>query len=152
MMPTVAALLEVLKAAPLRGLSGGCNAWQLDGVDRETEGLRLRLLDTAARFPTVYVHYDAEHPNEPTLKNATHVSNGVWRVPVGASGEDLSSWLYLGNWQMYARAEPLETVRDLCRTDRAGLSRFVLEAEVAFVIDSFHDDTQWTIGLWAACE
>lgn len=147
MSATAEDLLSLLKAGTANGLTGEGPVWRLDGVDRGAEALRESFLATAARFPTVYVHYDGERPDEPTLQGTTSVVPNVWLLPAGASGKDLSSWLYMGNWQLYARREPLRELRDLCRTEDAGVSRFVRDSAVTFIIDSFHDDTHWTIGL-----
>jgi hypothetical protein len=148
-MTGVADLVALLSAGPVPGLRGSADVWRLDGLASKTEALRRALLSLAAGFPAVFVHYDGEQPREPSLASAQAVAPRVWRVPSGASGTDLSTWLYMGNWQLYARAAPLTRIPDLSRSDDAGVRRFVQEANVRFVIDSFHDDAQWIIAVRA---
>jgi len=140
-------MLDVLNSSTVRGLAGGGGVWRLDGTSAQVESLRERLLDLAARSSTVFVHYEGGKPDEPSLGEAQALSADLWRLPASATGRDLSSWLYMGNWHLYSREQPLAKVEDLCRADDAGVLNFVRASGVGFVIDSFHDDVQWTIGL-----
>lgn len=71
-------------------------------------------------------------------------------MPLGATGTDLSAWLYMGNWQLYSRREPLKELQDLCRASDEAVTSFVNEHGLLFIVDSFHDDGHWTIGLQGA--
>jgi hypothetical protein len=147
MTTTVAELAALLKASSAPKLKGVGQVWRLDGTDRRAEELRESFLALAARIPSVFVHCDGGQPEEPSLKAATQVARDVWCLPSAATAQDLSAWLYMGNWQLYARKEPLTELRDLCRADDAGVRLFVREAGVSFIVDSFHDNAHWTIGL-----
>jgi hypothetical protein len=95
----------------------------------------------------VFVHYDGGTPSELSLRAAKKVAPDVWRIPNGATGTDLSAWLYMGNWQLYSRREPLEELQDLCRASDDAVSSFVHEQDLLFIFDSFHDDGHCTVGL-----
>jgi hypothetical protein len=146
-MSTVADLRAVLEAASPRKLKASGDVWRLDGTDRGAEQLRIGLLSVASRFPSVYVHYDGDAPSEPSLRGTEQVAPDVWRLPTAATGTDLSAWLYMGNWQLYSRQEPLQELQDLCRASDEAVTAFVREHGLGFIIDSFHDDVHWTIGL-----
>jgi hypothetical protein len=147
MTSTAAELFSVLSSSAAKDLTGHGAVWRLDGINRGTEALRESLLSTAARLPDLHVHYDGGRPDETSLQSSVAVAPSVWLVPAGASGKDLASWLYMGNWQLYSRPEPLKELIDLCRTDDASVSKFLQDSGLSFIIDSFHDDTSWTIGL-----
>jgi hypothetical protein len=146
-MTTIADLKAVLETSSARKLKNSGDVWRLDGNDRGAEQLRKNFLAVAARFPWVYVHYDGGTPDEPSLRGAEQVAPDVWRLPIAATATDLSAWLYMGNWQLYARLEPLEEVQDLCRASDDTVTSFIRGHGLAFIVDSFHDDVHWTIGL-----
>src|SRR5687767_14936847 len=116
MSSPTAQMLEVLRSCGVRGLTGGDAVWRLDGTSHQVESLRERLLDLAARSATVFVHYDGGEPSEPSLSEVQALSADLWRLPASATGRDLSAWLYMGNWQLYSREEPLTRLEDLCRS------------------------------------
>lgn len=146
-MATVADLIALLKTSAAPNLTGSGQVWRLDGNDRMAEDLRRYFLDIAARFPSVFVHYDGGQPDAPSLREAKQIAPDVWRLPVAATGQDLAAWLHMGNWQLYGRSAPLNELRDLCRTGDLGVLSFAREAGVTFIVDSFHDDAHWTICL-----
>ncbi len=146
-MTTVADLRSALQSASARKLTTCGNVWRLDGNDQGAEQLRLALLSAASRLPSVYVHYDGGAPSEPSLQGAEQVVPDVWRMPLGATGADLSAWLYMGNWQLYSRSEPLTELQDLCRASDEAVASLVNEHGLLFIVDSFPDDGHWTIGL-----
>ena len=150
MSSPAARMFDVLESSAVRGLAGGGSVWRLDEISAGAEALRERLLDLAARSSSVFVHYDGGRPDEPSLSEAQTLSENLWRLPPLATGRDLASWLYMGNWQLYSRDKPLANLEDLCRADDAGVLRFLAESKVEFIIDSFHDDREWTIGLASA--
>jgi hypothetical protein len=146
-MTTVADLRAVLEASSARKLRASGNVWRLGGNDHGAEELRSGLLSVASLFTSVYVHYDGGGPSEPSLRDAEQVAHDLWRLPMAATGPDLSAWLYMGNWQLYAREEPLQKLQDLCRASDGEVASFVAENDLLFIVDSFHDDAHWTIGL-----
>jgi hypothetical protein len=140
-------MFDVLNSSTVRGLAGGGSVWRLDGTSAQVQSLREHLLDLAARSTSVFVHYDGGKPDEPSLEETQALRGDLWRLPASATGHDLASWLYMGNWQLYSRDEPLANLEDLCRADDEGVLRFLSESAVDFIVDSFHDDIEWTIGL-----
>jgi hypothetical protein len=147
MNSTAFEILDVLNATQVRGLAGSGGVWRLNGIAAQYESIRERLLSIAARSSPLFVHYDGDKPDGPSLAETVALAENVWRLPALASGRDLNSWLYMGNWQLYSRETPLTKLEDLCRADADGVMRFVQSTGVRFVIDSFHDNIQWTIGL-----
>jgi len=124
----------------------GC-VWQLGGNSPDVVRCKEELLSAICLECSPYVHYAEEKPNEGTLTQCSVVGPGVWRVPRGAAGKDLLSWLYMGNWQLYVSEEVIPPLPDLCRASRNEIESFVRESGVSLVIDSFHDDTSWSVGL-----
>ena len=146
MNPIAAASAILFKSKSHRITGEGC-AWQLDGNSPEVERCKEELLTAICRECSPYVHYDDERPNEGTLTQCSFVSPGIWRVPRGATGKELLSWLYMGNWQLYVADAVLPLLPDLCRASRTEVESFVRASGVSVVIDSFHDDTSWSVGL-----
>ncbi len=146
-MTNVSDLRAALESASARKLANSGNVWRLDGNDRGAEQLRQSLLSVASRFPSVHVHYDGGAPSERSLRGAKQVATDVWQVPLGATGSDLSAWLSMGNWQLYSRREPLNELQDLCRASDEAVAFFVNKHDLLFIVDSFHDNGHWTIGL-----
>jgi hypothetical protein len=64
----------------------------------------------------------------------------------------LLDWLYLGNWQLYVADAPIRAIPDLCRASDAEVVRFMADNDVTAVIDSFHDNLSWVVGLWYSKE
>lgn len=144
------AMMRVLKASKASEVKGSSAVWRIQGNDHHADSLRTTLLGVAAGFHTVYVHYDDPPPIGTSLQGAKSVGPGIWMIPKHASSTDLAAWLYMGNWQMYASKAPLPALVDLARCDDAGVSGFVRDSGVSFIIDAFHDNTLWTIGLHLA--
>jgi hypothetical protein len=147
---SVSDLRAWLEASRAPGLRGAATVWRLDGKHQEADDLRVALLALVLRFPSVFLHYDGDPPEEPSLEASSRVAPNVWRLPPAASGRELGAWLSMGNWQLYARGEPLQVLPDLCRADDEAVRDFVRRSAVAFVIDSFHDNVEWTLGLHPA--
>jgi hypothetical protein len=139
-------LLELLRSSRARKHNAGY-VWRLDGQDRETLSLRRSLLSTAILTQRVFVHYDGDSPDGLTLAGTKEVEPQVWELAPQASADDLSRWLYMGNWQLYSKDEPLQVIPDLCRASDLRVAGFVDRAGIDFIIDSFHDDDHWTIGV-----
>jgi hypothetical protein len=94
-----------------------------------------------------FVHYEDAPPNDGILGSSEFAGPGVWRVPRGASGVELLRWLYMGNWQFYLAEKPLKSIPDLCRAKSGEVRAFLRRTKVLLVIDSFHDDNYWTVGV-----
>ena len=146
MSPTATALSILSKSKSRRITGEGC-VWQLDGNSPEVERCKEELLTAICRECSPYVHYDEECPNDGTHMRYSIEGPGIWRVSRDTSGKELLSWLYMGNWQLYVAAAPLSKLVNLCRASHSEIESFVLESGVSLVIDSFHDETSWTIGL-----
>lgn len=146
MSPTAAASAILFKSKSRRITGEGC-VWELDGNSPEVERCKQELLTAICRECSPYVHYDDECPSTGTLSQSSFIRPGVWRVPRGATGNDLLSSLYMGNWQLYVAEEALPTLPDLCRASRSEIESFVRRSGVSLVIDSFHDNTSWSVGL-----
>ncbi|MFM2448330.1 MAG: hypothetical protein RIS44_780 [Pseudomonadota bacterium] len=146
MNPTVVASAILFKSKSRR-ITGEGFFWQLDGNSPEVQRCKEDLLPSICLESSPYVHYDEECPSDGILAQCSFVSPGIWRVPRGATGEELLSWLYMGNWQLYVAEEALPTLPDLCRAGLTEVASFIRESGVVLVIDSFHDDSSWTVGF-----
>jgi hypothetical protein len=129
------------------GLLGSDGVWQIQGNTSSIEQFKRQLLETICVDSAPFVHYEEGPPNRSSLRGTKSVSMGIWQVPSGATGADLMEWLYMGNWQLYLSTEPLDRIPDLCRSTAAQVRVFVQSTGIGLVIDSFHDDVSWTIGL-----
>ncbi len=58
-------------------------------------------------------------------------------------------WLFsLGNWTVYAAPGPVVAGwPDPFRTKPDPLIAWMVEQEVSFLVDSFHDDTDWLVAI-----
>ena len=146
-MNPAAASLAVLVKYKSQGINGNGSVWRLDGNRPEVGRCKDELLTTICQECSPFVHYDDEPPSGGSLASCRMISPGVWRIPLGATGKDLLSWLYMGNWQLYVADEVLTSLLDLCRSKQIEVEAFVQQSRVRLVIDSFHDDTSWSIGL-----
>jgi hypothetical protein len=136
-------LSELLEANRGRGVRG---VWRIEGSSERVERLKAQVLEAICRETQPFVHYEDPPVGLPGTVGATGCALGVWRLPLGASGGHLLSWLYLGNWQLYVRAQPLPSVPDLCRASDAEVQEFLAQSGTSVVIDSFHDDILWVVG------
>ena len=146
-MKTVTAVAQRLAEYQGPGLNGAEGVWQLHGNRPSIEHFKQQLLETICLHSEPFVHYEEPPPSDSSLRGAKAISAGVWQVPPGATGADLLAWLYMGNWQLYLASEPIECIPDLCRSTAAQIRAFVQSSGVGLVVDSFHDDVSWSIGL-----
>jgi hypothetical protein len=144
----ISSLLEAAEIRGVRSTDEDGRVWELKGSHSDVEQLRFGVLQhvLAARLPLVLA-YDEEAPDLPPL--AAHVfadGGGAFEIrgepPVGA----LRAWLSYGNWQLMSPELPPK-LQDLARARPESVARFVDDHGLEFVIDSFHDDVVWIIGL-----
>jgi hypothetical protein len=144
---TVAAVSALLDTPALGGITRDSGVWRIDGTSEEIERLKAALLQTVCEHSSPFVHYDEAPPGEGLLASSEAAGPGVWHVPRGASGVQLLAWLYMGNWQLYLAESPMKPIPDLCRAKGSEVRAFLRNARVPLVIDSFHDDNHWTVGV-----
>lgn len=150
-MTRAASMVSGLLCAPLPGgVSGRDGVWRLEGSSRDVEALKTRLLTAICSCASPVVHYDEPPVRSGSLQRVEKLAASVWRIPSNADGAELLSWLYLGNWQLYVGSRVLDKLPDLCRASPAEVGYFMVAAGVEVVIDSFHDDTCWTVGALQA--
>jgi hypothetical protein len=142
-MATNSVLTEVLNTHRGRHVVRHGAIWRLDGSSRQAEACKADVLAAVCRSARPFVHYEDSPVG--LLEGAAEVVPGVWQLPLGASGPVVLEWLYMGNWQLYVRSEPLVEVPDLCRASDAEVEAFVRESGASVVIDSFHDDVSWVV-------
>lgn len=77
-------------------------------------------------------------------------AHGPWRVPADGALEatDASRWLGLGNWTLYSAPTPAAgSPPDAARCGPAELLAWMRQQGVDVLIDSFHDDVSWVVGV-----
>jgi hypothetical protein len=137
----------------LRRYEGRClrsrdhRVWRLEVMSRGIQWCRSRLLHVLCRSNCPYVQYGESPPEEPKLRGSQKIKEGLWRLPSHCSAAALQRWLYAGNWQLYLASAPLLDVADLCRADDLQIVEFMDRHGVGAVIDSFHDNVEWTVGI-----
>jgi hypothetical protein len=140
-------LLKILESHEGRGVQGNGAVWRIEGSSSRVEQCKRELLESICRDAQPFVHYEESPMGETGLEGSVEVAPGVWQLALGVSGPALLKWLYLGNWQLYVRAEPLREMSDLCRSTDIEVAAFVTQSEAKVVIDSFHDDVSWVLGV-----
>lgn len=144
LMHELVSILKRFEGARIRGNGG---VWRIEGSSTAVEECKTLLLDAICSQSQPFVRYD-EPPSEiPQLEGAAEVSVNTWRLPTRALGSVVLSWLYMGNWQLYVADAPVAAIPDLCRSSDVEVEQFVVDAGVSVVIDSFHDDVSWVVGL-----
>jgi hypothetical protein len=143
----VAAIPDVIEAHKGRGIHGNGRVWRIEGLSSRVGRCKTKLLDVICTSARPFVHYEEGPEDIPELNAVVSIEPHVWRLPVGAPGRGLLKWLYLGNWQLYVRDEPLAVLPDLCRSTSAEVEAFIARSGVTVVIDSFHDDMSWVVGV-----
>jgi hypothetical protein len=107
------------------------------------------LLHSICQNESPFVHYDEPPDNDSLVTTLQPATLGQWRVRRGAAGSDLLQWLYMGNWQLYIADASVHSIPDLCRARTGQVRSFIKTSNVSLIIDSFHDDNHWTLGLAA---
>jgi hypothetical protein len=139
-------LVEVLEAHAGRGVVGADGVWHVRGNSSQVELFKVAVLEEVCRESRPFVHYEESPAGAPELAGTTE-SHGVWQLPMGARGKAILKWLYLGNWQLYIRTEPLSYIPDLCRSTDSEIRAFLAQSGADCVIDSFHDDVSWVVAV-----
>ena len=141
------AIVQILESGHRRGVRRHGAIWRIDGLSSQIETLKADLLEEICRDARPFVHYE-ESPSETTgLEGTVEAAPGIWRLPSRAPGAILLKWLYLGNWQLYVRTAPLPELPDLCRSKDSEVEAFLFKSGVTVVVDSFHDDVSWVVGV-----
>ena len=142
---------SLLRAADVRGVRStdeDGRVWELKSSYSAVEELRSQVLEhiVAARLRLVLA-YDEDAPDQPEL--AAHVfadGAGAFEIRGQPPVSALRDWLSYGNWQLMSPQLP-PALQDLARARPESVARFVDDHGLEFVIDSFHDDLEWIIGL-----
>ena len=112
--------------------------------------LRRAVLAALATFGVPVFLRPSDEPPDPELeRHLIRRPHGAWEVRNGrADSEAMHAELTEGDWCLYAAPEPLRgNFPDAFRSSRADLADFMRRAEVTCFVASFHDDTEWIIGL-----
>ena len=139
-------LTTILESHRGQGVLGGGEVWHLEGSSPLVEQCKTELLEAICRESRAFVHYEESPVGLAGLDGATRVGS-AWQLPTGVGGAVLLNWLYLGNWQLYVNAEPLPRIPDLCRSTDAEIEAFLVKSGATAIIDSFHDDVSWSVGV-----
>jgi hypothetical protein len=124
--------------------------WQFFTDTRSVESTKKRLLEAAWRLP-MPLFFAPERPLADEFVPFVQSQGNAWRIDKNRTAEEFYGTepvSGMGNWQMYAAAQPLtrRTPNTFRSTSEAVLS-FMAEEKVLFLIDVFHDDTDWCIAL-----
>jgi hypothetical protein len=156
---------EMLRTSNLKGVWGEHLVWRIDGYSREIEELRNAILQEALSRTSGFVNYDDDpddglgvHPIRIRVDDSkkprwlpARMWNPyrivAWEIPRATPVDALRGWLYTGNWQFYVADHYHAWFPDLCRGSYEFVAGFTEAANIELVIDSFHDDIEWTIGL-----
>jgi hypothetical protein len=149
--PLPTAITALLRRAEIKGVRStdrDCRVWELKGSHSGVEQVRCDVLAQvfAARSRLVLA-YDEDAPDLPAL--AAHVfadGAGAFELRGEPPVSAMRGWLSYGNWQLMSPRMP-PALQDLARARPESVTRFVDEHGLEFVIDSFHDDVFWIIGL-----
>ena len=112
---------------------------------------RQALLDSISTIDIPLFIGLADEPSDPRLlRYLEGASQGTWRVVDGSPAPVVTHReLRSGNWLLYVAPQPLsDHIPDTFRTAATEIIDFMRAHSVALFIDSFHDDTEWTIGLF----
>ena len=160
-----AQVAEILHAADMKGVWGENLVWRVDGISREIEELRDEILKEVLSRASGFVNYDDEPDDDLGVRPIrVRVDDSekpkwlparlwkpdrivAWEIPRGTPVDALREWLYTGNWQFYVANHYHAWFPDLCRGSYDFVAGFTEAADIELVIDSFHDDIEWTIGL-----
>jgi hypothetical protein len=144
----LAALLRSARASGARAKDDDERVWELDGTDARVEEVRRQVLEQVlATASPVVIAYGEEAPQQPELAaRVSEVGKGRFQLVGRPPLEALQNWLDYGNWQLACPKLP-DSLEDLARATAQRVSQFVDENSLEFVIDSFHDDVYWVIGL-----
>lgn len=124
----------------------GC-VWRIEGVSAVVEECKTQLLDAICARSQPLVRFDEPPAGIPELQDVLEVARNTWRLPARSRGSVLLSWLSAGNWQLYVADAPVPEIPDLCRSSDAEVERFIVDTQIALIIDSFYDDVSWVVGL-----
>jgi hypothetical protein len=144
----ISSLLRETEIRGVRSTDSEGRVWELNGSHAGVEQVRSKILEhiLAARLPLVLA-YDEDSPNEPAL--AAHVfadGAGAFQIRAQPPLTAIRDWLGYGNWQLMSPHLP-PALQDLARARPESVARFVDDHGLQFVVDSFHDDVMWIIGL-----
>jgi len=100
-------------------------------------------------FESVILAYSEDPIDEGPAGVWRRVGNNSWVVPPDVDVDELLEWLHLGNWQLYCFLGDKEHKKWAFpfHVEPAEFFNRMEEDEVAFCIDSFHDDVSWSIYL-----
>ena len=157
-------VVELLRSSNLKGVSGSDFAWWIDGTSGRIDELKTRILQVVLEQSPAFVNFDDPPDASLGIRCALKVEKGpkpwwirttrwqpyrcvTWEAPKGTSAEGLRAWLYTGNWQFYVADSCRAEFPDLCRASSEFVAFFAEACELEIVIDSFHDDVTWAIGL-----
>lgn len=104
----------------------------------------------AAPSPVLICH--PESPREHEVPGEwQEVGPSTWYLPrsLDLTAGETRHWLFaLGNWTVYGAPEPvLRDWPDPFRTDPERVIEWMEEHAVGYLVDSFHDNTDWLVAL-----
>jgi hypothetical protein len=140
-------LLSILKRFEGPRVKGIGRVWRIDGSSTAIEECKTALLDAICSGTQPLVRYDEAPDAVPALKGTMEVTANTWRLPPRVPGSVVLAWLYMGNWQLYVADALIAEIPDLCRSSDSEVERFLSDSGVSVVIDSFHDDVSWVVGI-----
>lgn len=140
-------LLTLLQQDTSGDVTGHGAVWRIAGNARAVQHCKSRLLGIICAQADIYIRYDEAPEAEPALARAQAIDRDTWWLPAPTAGADVQAWLQPGNWQLYVADRPLAEIPDLCRATDAEVAVFVRRAGVTVIVDSFHDDVAWVVGL-----
>jgi hypothetical protein len=143
-MNIVSDLFEVLDSCGMREDFEGASVWRIEGTTPGIRQWKAAVLDGIFSGGGAYVRYE-EAPDG--IEGAVQLKPQLWSLPAGTSGKAVLDWLYMGNWQLSVGACPPDSSPDLCRSEGSDVAAYVRDTALDLVIDSFHDDVSWVVGL-----
>jgi len=142
----VESLIPILRRHEGANVRGRGPVWRIDGDSADVRACKVEVLDEVCRHTHPFVRYD-EAPELGRTWIGVEVAPFTWRLHGPAPGAEVLDWLYMGNWQLYLAAGPIARIPDLIRAKDEDVEAFLTTNDVSLVIDSFHDDVSWVVGI-----
>lgn len=140
-------LVPLLRKLVEAGAKENGRVFRIDRCSKAIEEYKAQMLGVLCSRHRPFVHYDEPPEDFQELSAAIEVTPSTWRLPLKAPGVVVHAWLSMGNWLLYIAEAPVSSVPDLCRAKDAEVERFLIDHEASVVIDSFHDDVSWVVGI-----
>jgi hypothetical protein len=142
----VESLIAILRRHEDSNVRGRGRVWRIDGGTPNVDACKVEVLDEICRHSHPFVRYE-EAPESGRAWMGVEIAPFTWRLHGPAPGDEVLKWLYMGNWQLYVAAGPIARIPDLIRAKDEDVETFLKENAVSLIIDSFHDDESWVVGI-----